>query len=657
MEQGEYLGNFVICKENATMNNDFSWTVYQNDKVRALLNRSVAQGQRLFAKVDQISVHDAFVPTVKNVELMEAVETEIWDFSLEIRCWTEDGKGKVIDGDYDRQYALLGYSDDRDRCEFSKESLPYIEKTVRIVVNGLSTDNLIAQLNREYGDILTFWTERGRLYFEISEKIDLDVFDSAPRAYIGIRWTENSGWDRIFDSNRLWQYTYAEWMENGKIELEPSYRPLKQFTIPELNRVVHAIELVKTNIDDGVVFWNHSDLGFNNLNITPITSVAHNNVLTKYDHFEGTVHEVVQLSSHPKLQFYTYKHNDEGAMRMTPVCVPDFHIVLSFWRRTIDFKPMKRPMLYLGNFVISLENTRIDRQANIIEVYQNDKVRHLLDRIHQKGKKLYAKVDQINFETAVRGSYNVIIKEFDTSEPGYKNKTGYNTLDNKYREVFNLNTDQRGSKLWQSLNDAVNNSSDNAKKNQYNVSYSDATGLTIVVTGRSASNQTVMRGCSSQAWTIQFSDDLCEDYHLPKAILSFGILADGKMQNVTNMEIRSENKEGSTNVWVDTVTFQKEAGRDCSFHTNQMYFYHPDLSGENCNLEPLTIACQYPGINHFNQNQYYHVRSLSAPTRIRFFYWSAKETGIVDGVRSYDYVKEDYIPANFNVVISYYEGD
>ena len=118
-------------------------------------------------------------------------------------------------------------------------------------------------------------------------------------------------------------------------------------------------------------------------------------------------------------------------------------------------------------------------------------------------------------------------------EPGYKNKTGYNTLDNKYREVFNLNTDQRGSKLWQSLNDAVNNSSDNAKKNQYNVSYSDATGLTIVVTGRSASNQTVMRGCSSQAWTIQFSDDLCEDYHLPKAILSFGILADGNFFNAS----------------------------------------------------------------------------------------------------------------------------
>ena len=58
-------------------------------------------------------------------------------------------------------------------------------------------------------------------------------------------------------------------------------------------------------------------------------------------------------------------------------------------------------------------------------------------------------------------------------------------------------------------------------------------------------------------------------------------------------------------------------------------------------------------VNQYNQQHYHYVRTLSAPTYIRFFHWSSqlKEDG------TYGYRKTDYIPANFNVVISYFEGD
>ena len=94
LDKGEYLGNFVICKENSEMNDDFSWTVYQNDQLRNLFNRTTREGKRLFCKVDQIGISDAYEQRVRGYDY-EDIEVEeisqIYMISLEfgVRWWND----------------------------------------------------------------------------------------------------------------------------------------------------------------------------------------------------------------------------------------------------------------------------------------------------------------------------------------------------------------------------------------------------------------------------------------------------------------------------------------------------------------------------------------------------------------------------------------
>ena len=704
LDKGEYLGNFVICKENSTMNDDFSWTVYQNDKVRSLLNRSIALGKRLFCKIDQVGVHGAYTPRVRDLSTIRFIPddevamgtTRIWfGCAISSRMYqpgtSSPGSGWIAG--QNEWLTVAGTKYIKEKKPFTTTFLNIVDvmQFSQIELAYRSLTNIIEFLNLSYKNLLHFQT------FTDETQIQWLEMYLCPWSY---------DWTRV-DTNAQSLWFAIEWNCNYSktdfhlIDKLLQFKPCKAtkgFMISELKQIeendyttknllvklpiqkwsinigghyenINLVDVYQSPIDDGVVYWYHPDLTFNNLNMNPITGMLQNDKIVSYADGEGPTYEIMQLSSQPHIKFFHYDSNLNGEREYVTACVPDFHIVLSFYTSRTDF--IYDEMKYLGNFVISLENTTVDRHNNTIQCYQNDKVRNMLDRVNKKGKKLYAKVDQINFETAVRSNYSIVIEEYRIHTDALI-KGDPSTQSQTYARNFVVSDLQGDIKeFWNTITDMINSADPTATKNHYSFVYSETTGLVITVRGRGWSGGVLGMGSEPiGVWRICFNADLCEDFHLPKSIEYrdddiWIPITRYRQSNYVHVET-SEIKDGGTydGCYQDIITFASPSGRDATFNSNQMYFYHPDLVGDNCNLEPLTIACQYPGTNHYNQHQYYYVRSLSAPTYIRFFHWVATEQRInvtVDNKKetrsNWSYHKEDYVPANFNVVISYYEGD
>lgn len=659
LDKGEYLGNFIISRENAKENPDLTWTVYQNDKVRALLNRTIREGKRLFCRVDEIGIKEAYEATVNTT--VTRVEKQLsHPIMLQFRfgiMFYDSAKRIIWGSDEVANWLSNGYVPD------------YIDQRTSQITGGIDFISLmepwrpnasVSVMTNKFNEQLRSprWEKAG-FSIRVTERVEnyptvveLSI-NSNNFAFIPPQAEYYQPWFAWYgETTEVWGF--PTW------KADPGYYPIvRPLTDPErlgtdiiiqgtlpvwhmkdfnTNTIVEVplIEQTPINIVDRTIFWTHSDLTFNNLNLTPVSGMCFNNTITTYNNTEGTIYELIQLSPNPKLEFFVMNKDETRGQ----VMLKDFHIQLSFYGLSHDFKP--KQMKYLGNFVISLENTKINRAAQTMEVYQNDKVRALLDRCHSKGKQLYAKIDQIAFESIQRSNYSVTITEWEYVNGEKKDKPRFN-------ETITVPTSLADAGLWQAVNNALNQLPEQ-QRCKYTFSWVNRQ-LVITVEGRTTNFVTR----EELHWTILFSDDLREDYQVEKITSE---LPHSRYHTIIS-SIISEDDETFTTTFMDDVTLLVHMGRNHTFTTNQMYFYHPDLVGENMNSEPATISCQYPGLNRYSQEQYYYIRAVSAPTYIHFFYWSqAWKVDPLGKVRWLDkHEKTLYIPANFNVVISYYEGD
>ena len=687
LDKGEYLGNFVICKENSTMNDDFSWTVYQNDKVRSLLNRSIALGKRLFCKIDQVGIHGAYAIDYRPAQHLNWVDDR--DVLLQSNFWFRvgfpyDGVDDYVGKD---EIEALEKAEDWDwRTTVTDDFLGCSDSLGFIKINGKTLDDIINDLNHQLEDTpfsLQLSDDKKSLCFDMSnERLKWDsvhINDGNKPLYMNyitveMRFAFDTRDNKAPQNHILTQLTRIssccfKWYVNiAYLKNNPEHKDrlaaltLREWKIPRIGHIetVTVDKMQKVPINDDSVFWYHPDFTFNNLNMNHFTGVFQNDKVMSYAHGEGPVYELVQLSATPKLEFFAFDETDRTKqMDKIVVYVPDFHISMSFFTTKDDFTAKEMEYNYLGNFVISLENTYVDRINNQIEVYQNDKVRSMLDRVHKKGKQLYAKLDQISFETTERADYFVEIREYamridalgEPTIPTLRFKRTY-----RFTETYNEDAD-----LWNFITLKLRSQSNVQPNNLYTFSYSDTNGVEIKVEG----GEHNLRGEELNCFRIKFCANLQEDYALPRLIFDPRMsLGHNELANPSFIQIAEEQITDATHAKYGktryTVHFTAGA-HNIRFTSNQIYFYHPDLIGDNCNLEPLTIACQYPGITQFHHPHYYYVRTLSAPTRIRFFHYIPKErVREVNNVKLdyyYEYEKADYVPAHFNVVISYYEGD
>ena len=660
LDKGEYLGNFVICKENSVMNDDFSWTVYQNDQLRNLFNRTTREGKRLFCKVDQIGISDAYEQRIRgydyeDMEVKEIPQMYLLSLEFGVRWWNDKDELIAPLNEFSiRQTRPLK----PEECESSQwTGIANNHILIPIVANGKKYEDLITEINSDLHRQYPHST-LSLSYNSATKKVTMSYGfpltlkpppDGATKMSI---WMLSHNQDcEPFCPNtltrtkagKLWINRTIVW---SKHPIEPGVTWSFSSEVPEMvirdkTRVVRVPvgQIGSVPINTQTIYWHHPDLTFANLNINPLTGLCYNNKVTTYDDRQGTFYEIIQMSPHPHMNFFIYSQNidDNGWSIRQPVLVSDFHIQLSFYKCPGDFRVDK--IKYLGNFVIGLENTKIDRYQQTMEVYQNDKVRSLLDKTNQKGKKLYAKIDQIAFEEVQRPAvYTCELHEWE-----YEQQT--RTTTTKIKEKFNIASNLDISEIWTAISNQcteISHKTRPASGLTYNMVYDNHGGLTLTVDNVPSVKDEYPLGITEYCWSIEFDKDLVEDYNIPRLIAHF------------DPYVRTHNEQGSNpgTIKQQWVAPKISMGKNDSFTTNHMYFYHPDLVGDNCNLEPVTIACQYPGMNHYNQQQYYYIRSLQAPTYIHFFYWV---TEIENG--KWKSVKKPYVPANFHVVISYYEGD
>ncbi|OHT13890.1 hypothetical protein TRFO_43221 [Tritrichomonas foetus] len=411
MSKKEYLGNFVIRDHDCNIDGDGSFSYYQNNILRDLINRN---RNPVFAEINYINLTfpKPLIPKDKEVEYIIYIQ-EKWD-------------GK--------QASFRTYS-------------------IKHVIKDLTDVNLLlSYFNEKFSSWINFTKNKySFVYSSEDQSVKLVVSQKpdfpSPYSYYH-QWTmtfspsfvELFGRDFILLSDR---------------QCKPINKIEKTFDVGKI-----YYEAIKPDpLLPKTYYFYHSDLSLPNMNQIRLSVCCQDENTTYVNQHRFYFHS---LSPNPTCYFYGY--NSEG--KLVKAHVYQFTILITLYEEIFNTNKMK----YIGNYVLNHENSKIE--GDYIYSIQNNQVRSLCDTVRNKGKKLWVKIQQILvdpydipntvwwYETQ-KNNKPTINRKFEFHYD-FRNKTKEEILEYLNEEVV-----KKGLKVWRNADHGSMYFKYNANKNRF----------------------------------------------------------------------------------------------------------------------------------------------------------------------------------------------
>lgn len=272
MSKKEYLGNFVIREQDCNREADGSYSYYQNNQLRNLVEKRRNQKTQIYAKIDFI-----------NIVQPEPIDDESkLEFIMKIgEMWRG---AEITNVSYHIKKSIKSFHD--------------IEELLYSFQIGMTEASIVPK------NLYEFQLDRNTNTVNVTFRVNNNstIFYSSIINFLG-------AFEKIFKT--------LEIKTLGKRRRQPG-EVYKQFTIP--------INLIEREYRYDTFFFYHSDFTSSNLNQYPLT-VFCNGKYTNYKNEEN--YYFVTLSSKPKIYFYAYNRNGIPVKINT---FKDFVVHISFYK-------------------------------------------------------------------------------------------------------------------------------------------------------------------------------------------------------------------------------------------------------------------------------------------------------------------------------------
>lgn len=335
MANKRYLGNFVIRDYDCKIEDDNTFTYYQNNQIRNLINKS---NKPIFAEINFVNLEFP--------KPIEIIDKEIEYYLLITEKWNNQlvtfqmlSVNKIVKHLIDVEALILDFK--------------------KLLVKSWSEK----KIKNQY----TFVLNENQLHLGVKQEpehpspyshfhaFDI-VFSKSMQILFNMRYAAK------WDSQKKQMGTFEKWYNNiGRAYIK------KDEPDPKL-----AVDY----------YFYHSDFTSSNMNQRPLTVYCPTQNTSYNNHHRYYFHS---MSSYPKCYFFGFNHQGN----ITKGSILHFTILITFYEEI--FNPIE--MRYLGNYVINRENSKID--GDYIYTTQNNQVCTLVSKCRNKNKKLWVKIQQL----------------------------------------------------------------------------------------------------------------------------------------------------------------------------------------------------------------------------------------------------------------------